>query len=161
MPVALLAQAESSAADPLSSLQFLEGTWQAQATGAGGAATSGRYTFALELGGHVLARHSTSDPNCKGPVSFDCEHRDLLYVFEDEDAKSLKAIYFDSEGHVIHYRVSVPAPNSVVFESESAAGPRFRLAYELRAGRMNGRFQMQAPGAHDWHSYLEWSGPRE
>jgi hypothetical protein len=31
---------------------------------------------------------------------------DLLYVYPDAIAKSYKAIYFDNEGHVIHYEVS-------------------------------------------------------
>ncbi len=161
VPFMLQAQNSSSPTDPLSSLSFLEGDWKAQSQGSSGVVTSGRYAFRRELGGHVLARHSTSDPNCKAPASFDCEHRDLLYVFPGSDGKALKAIYFDSEGHVIHYDVAVPHANSVVFESESAPGPRFRLTYELVSGTMTGKFQMQAPGSSDWHSYLEWSGGHE
>ena len=70
----------------------------------------------------------------------------------------LKAMYFDNEGHVIHYDVSTPKLESVVFLSSLGQGPRYRLAYELADGVMTGKFQMQMPGQTDWHTYLEWSG---
>ncbi len=154
----LLGQAPASGADAWKSLGFLEGTWVASA---GGVATSGVYTFRHELGGHVLARHSSSDPKCKGPATFDCEHGDLLYVYEDRPGQPLKAIYFDNEGHTIHYDVTTPTPTSAVFLSEPGPGPRFRLTYELSGGVMAGKFQTQMPGQTDWRSYLEWSGGKE
>ena len=157
----LVAQTASPAADPWKPLSFLEGTWEARAQGNGGVTTSGRYTFQRELGGHIMARHSSSDPNCKGPASFDCEHGDLLYVFQDAPGQPLKAIYFDNEGHVIHYDILTPASNSVVFLSEAAPGPHFRLVYELKSSVMTGKFQIQMPGQADWKSYLEWSGPKQ
>ncbi len=156
----LMAQA-APGPDPWKALSFLEGTWDAKAQGAAGATASGRYTFQRELGGHILARHSTSDPNCKGPASFDCEHGDLLYVFQDAPGQPLKAIYFDNEGHVIHYDVATPTPSSVIFLSEKSQGPQFRLIYELNSAVMTGKFQMQMPGQSDWHSYLEWSGAKQ
>ena len=75
------------------------------------------------------------------------------------EGAGLKAIFFDNEGHTIHYEVTTPNPNTAIFLSEtSAPGPRFRLIYELTAGVMAGKFQIQPPGQTDWHSYLEWSG---
>jgi hypothetical protein len=105
-----------------------------------------------------VARHSTTDPKCKGPASFDCEHGDLLYIFQEAPAQPLKAIYFDNEGHVIHYNVSTPDATTAIFLSEPGPGPRFRLVYRLSGGVMSGKFQMQIPGQDDWKSYLEWSG---
>jgi hypothetical protein len=158
----LTAQSASSPApDPWKALSFLEGTWEAKAQGNGGVAASGRYTFQRELGGRILARHSTSDPNCKGPASFDCAHGDLLYVFQEAPGEPLKAIYFDNEGHVIHYNVSTPTPTSVVFLSEPSQGPQFRLIYELKHTVMSGKFQMHMPGPGEWQSYLEWSGRKQ
>lgn len=157
----LSAVAQTSASpdpDPFALISFLEGTWDANVQNNASVQRSGRYTFDRELNGHVLARHSTNDPNCKAPASFDCEHGDLLYVFQVDPASPLKAIYFDSEGHVIHYNVSAVTPTSAVFLSEPGPGPRFRLAYELASGVMTGKFQMQMPGQSDWHTYLEWSG---
>jgi hypothetical protein len=155
------AQTSASAApDPFAALSFLEGTWDANVQNNASVQRSGRYTFTRELDGHVLARHSTNDLNCKAPASFDCGHGDLLYVFQDVPGAPLKAIYFDNEGHVIHYDVSAVTPASVVFLSEPGLGPRFRLMYELVAGVMTGKFQIQMPGQSDWRTYLEWSGKR-
>lgn len=157
------AQTRASApADPLQGLQFLQGTWQAQTQGNGsGPAVSGTYVFRRELGGHVLARHSSSDA-CKGPADFDCDHHDLLYVYQDSPGQPLKAIYFDNEGHVIHYDVLTPTPAQVMFLSDSSQpGPRFRLTYQLSNAVMSGKFQMQMPGQSEWKSYLEWSGGRK
>jgi uncharacterized protein YaiE (UPF0345 family) len=150
------------APDPFKALNFLEQNWEANTNGYAGVKTTGTYTFRRELGGHILARRSTSDPACKGPVTFDCEHGDILYVYEEAPGQPLKAIYFDNEGHVIHYNVSTPTPSSVVFLSESSRpGPQFRLSYELKDTLMSGKFQMRMPGQSDWKSYLEWSGTKK
>jgi hypothetical protein len=147
--------------DPLKSLIFLEGTWEAQAQGNTGATATGTYTFKRELGDHILARRSSSPSACKGPVTFDCEHADLLFVYQVASGQPLKAIYFDNEGHVIHYNISTPAPTTAIFLSDSSRpGPQFRLVYELKGTIMFGKFQMQIPGQTEWKSYLEWSGPK-
>lgn len=159
----LLAQAPQSAvsADPFSSIAFLEGTWDANVQNNAAIKLAGRYTFDRELSGHVLARHATNDPGCKAPTSFDCSHSDLLYVFQEMPGSALKADYFDSEGHVIHYDVTTPTPTSVVFISSPGPGPQFKLSYELSGRVMTGRFQMHMPGQDVWHTYLEWSGSRK
>ena len=149
----------SSEDDPFKSLSFLEGEWSAATAGAAGTSNVvGSYTFRRELGGHVIARHSSS-ASCKGPTDFDCQHGDLLYVFVEGAGHDLKAIYFDSEGHVVHYSVSTPTPSSAIFLSDpSVPGPQFRLVYELKDKLMSGKFQMHMPGQSEWKSYLEWSG---
>jgi hypothetical protein len=158
--VSLYAQSAPSSANPWSALSFLEGTWDAKATGSGGAAAMGSYTFRLELHDHVLVRHGDLS-QCKGPSTFDCDHGDLLYIYRDAPTQPLKAIYFDNEGHVIHYDVSTPSPTSAVFLSDSSQpGPQFRLAYELKGQVMYGSFQLRMPGQQDWKSYLEWSGSK-
>jgi hypothetical protein len=157
----LSAQIPPKTEDLWTALRFLEGTWGAKTQGqSSGANATGIYTFKKELGGHVLARH-TSSATCKGPADFDCEHGDLLYIYQDTPSQPLKAIYFDNEGHVIHYSVSTPTPTSAIFISDaSAPGPHFRLVYELKGTVMSGKFQMQMPGKIDWTSYLEWSGAK-
>jgi hypothetical protein len=119
----------SSGSDPFKSLSFLEGEWSAATAGTGAPNVIGTYTFKRELGGHVLARHSSS-ASCKGPSDFDCEHGDLLYVFVEGSGRDLKAIYFDNEGHVIHYSVSSPTSSSVIFLSDSAV-PRAAIPADL------------------------------
>jgi hypothetical protein len=152
----------SADADPLKPLSFLEGTWQAKTRGgSAGADASATYTFQRELRGRILARHSHDSSGCQGPVTFDCDHSDLLYIYPGPDHRALKAVYFDNEGHVIRYDVAVTDPGTAVFTSDSETkGPQFRLVYELTSTVMSGKFQLRAPGQTDWKSYLEWSGER-
>jgi hypothetical protein len=154
--------AQSQPGDPWQALRFLLGTWEAKTQGgSAGAAAAGTYTFRLELKDHVLARHSAS-AGCKGPADFDCEHGDLLYLYQDTAGEPLKAIYFDNEGHVIHYDVTTPAPNTALLVSAAApSGPQYRLIYELKGSIMSGKFQLRPPGQSEFRSYLEWSGARQ
>ena len=158
----LAAQTPPPTTEQWRALSFLEGTWDAKTTKAEpGVTSAGLYTFRKELGGHILARHTTNT-GCKGPVDYNCDHSDELYVYEDAAGGPLKAIYFDNEGHVIHYTVSTPGPKTAVFASEpNSAGPRFRLVYELKGSIMEGKFQILMPGRTEWNSYLEWSGGRK
>ena len=151
----------ATSADAFASLSFLEGTWDANVQNNAAIKLAGRYTFDRELNGHILARHATNDPGCKAPASFDCSHSDLLYIFQDPPGSALKADYFDSEGHVIHYEVTTPTPASAVFLSTPGPGPQFRLSYALTKQVMTGRFQVHVPGEADWRTYLEWSGSRK
>jgi hypothetical protein len=160
LAVPLCAQSAPTGTNPWSALSFLEGTWNAKAIGNGGAAATGSYTFRLELRDHILARHGDLS-QCKGPSTFDCDHGDLLYIYRDIPTQPLKAIYFDNEGHVIHYVVSTPSPTSAVFLSDnSQSGPQFRLTYELKGQVMYGTFQIRMPVQQEWKSYLQWSGAR-
>lgn len=162
LTLALPAAAQNAlppANDPWKSVAFLEGTWEAKTAGDSGVTAIGTYTFRLELGNHILARHSTSGAGCKGPAAFDCDHGDLLYLFQDAPGQPLKAIYFDNEGHVIHYDVTTPDAAVAVFLSDGTQpGPQFRLMYERKGASMSGKFQMRMPGQGEWKSYLEWSG---
>jgi hypothetical protein len=150
------------AQDSWKPLQFLVGTWEAKTQGAAaGAESSGAYSFQLELRGHILARHG-SNSACRGPADFDCDHGDLLYIYPDAAPMSYKAIYFDNEGHVIHYDVSIPASGTAVFlSSPSQPGPQYRLSYELKGSTMYGKFQLRMPGQIEFKSYLEWSGEKK
>lgn len=154
----------SGAVDPDASwkaLSFLEGTWDAKVqAGSAGAQGLGTYTFRSELNGHVLARHS-EQAACRGPKAYDCEHSDLLYIYREGADPVLRALYLDSEGHVIHYAVTVPQPGTAEFNTDlNELGPQFHLVYHLNNGVMSGKFQMRLPGQADWQSYLEWSGAR-
>jgi len=150
-------QSATAVADPWASLQFLTGTWEAK-TGGGAAKAKviGIYSFELELNNHILARYSGS-ASCKAPADFNCEHSDLLYLYPEGPA--IKAIYFDNEGHTIHYDVTTPTPTTAIFLSDPATpGPQFRLVYERKDATLSGKFQMKMPGQPDFKSYLEWSG---
>jgi hypothetical protein len=156
-------QVLSAPTDPWKALAFLEGTWDAHTQGGSAQAQgSGTYTFVPELKHHVLVRRSGESSGCSGPKGFDCEHSDVLYVYQEAQDQPLKAIYFDSEGHVIHYAVSTPDAATAVFVSEtSPSGPQFQLVYQLKDAVMSGKFQMRTPGQTAWKSYLEWSGAKK
>lgn len=160
---ALAQNALQSHADPFQPISFLIGTWEARTINNPSVTAIGAYTFQSELNGHVLARHSIGDTaRCKGPADFNCDHSDMLYIYADAPGQPLHAIYFDNEGHVIHYGVTAPTPASAEFLSDpQQPGPQFRLSYELKGTIMSGKFQMRMPGQADWRSYLEWSGSKK
>ncbi len=87
------AQTSAPPADAWQSLHFLEGTWQARTLEGSAGNATGTYTFAKELKGHVLARHSAA-AGCTGPETFDCQHGDLLYIFEERSGQAF-------EGHLL------------------------------------------------------------
>ncbi|SNT39511.1 hypothetical protein SAMN05421770_11123 [Granulicella rosea] len=140
-------------------LSFLFGTWSAAtaASGATGATALGDYTFRPDLKGKVITRTGSLDA-CKGPQGFDCDHHDMLTIYPENGA--LHAIYFDNEGHTIHYDIATPDANTAVFLSNTP-GPQFRLIYHLEGKVMTGKFQFAPPGSKDFTSYLEWSGARK
>ena len=150
-----------AAPDPFKALSFLEQNWEANTNGYGGVKSTGTYTFRRELGGHILARRSTSDVTCKGPTDFDCGHGDMLYVYQDAPGQPLKAIYFDNEGHVIHYQVSAQS-GQATFLSEPGPGPRFRLSYRgVGADQVVTTFEVAPPDHPEgFVKYLEGSSKR-
>jgi hypothetical protein len=85
-------------------------------------------------------------------------HDDYMVIYREED-NATRAIYFDNEGHVIHYGVEFAADSdSVVFMSEMVPGaPRFRLTYVKQApGRVRILFEIAPPGKPDAFSqYLD------
>jgi hypothetical protein len=110
--------------------------------------SAGFFLFLLALPLGAQSAQSAADP--------------LLYVFSDGPVQPLKAIYFDNEGHVIHYKVSTPDAGTAVFLSDgSQPGPAFQLVYQSKDAAMLGRFQMRMPGQTEWKSYLEWSGAKQ
>ena len=144
------------AADAWAPLRFLMGTWEAKGKGAGVEGT-GWYAFQTDLKDHVLVRRSGTK-DCKGPADFNCDHSDVLYVYPGTGPGVYRAIYFDNEGHVIHYDVTVSGMSAVMLSDAKLPGPQFRLVYERKGDVMNGKFEMKPPGQTEWRSYLEWSG---
>jgi len=136
-------------------LQFLVGTWDSSENTQLGPA-QGSTSFTTELGGRVIVRRSFAD---YGTDRSRPRHDDLLVVYREAEDSPLRAIYFDSEGHVIHYAVSAPAENKAVFQSDDAGsppGPRYRLSYERAGSHLNGVFDVAPPGG-DYKTYLSWT----
>jgi hypothetical protein len=151
-----------SKADPWAGIRFLIGSWEAKTTGGvAQAQASAGYSFRLELRDHIMARHSRSGA-CSAPDDFDCQHSDLLYIYPTGNGSAFEAIYFDNEGHVIHYGVTTPKPGTVVFLSDPAQpGLQYRLSYTFLDGVMRGQFELKMQGQTDFTSYLEWNGKRQ
>lgn len=129
------------------SWQFLLGEWEGKGGGAPGQG-SGGFTFALDLQKRILVRRNHSDyPATNKQPAF--SHEDLMVIYQEAD-KPARAIYFDNEGHVIHYNVEFsPDQNSLVFLSEaSPSAPQFRLTYK-KAPRnsLAITFEIAPPGA--------------
>lgn len=152
-----LAPAAVAADPPWAGLTWLEGDWTAEGGGGPGQA-SGGFSFQPDAGGQVLVRRNFADYPAQGgrPAQ---RHEDLMVVYADSGA--LRAVYWDAEGHVIHYAASAPAPGEAVFVSDDAAGPRYRLSYRRTARGLDGRFEIAPPNARDqFKAYLAWSAVR-
>ncbi len=107
--------------------QYLIGDWIGEGSGEPGEGTGGA-SFSLDLDGQVLTRKSwLSFPPQNGQPAF--THADLLQTYQEIDG-SLRALYIDNEGHIIHYSVSTNQQGDIVYISDIIAGAqRFRLTY--------------------------------
>ncbi len=119
----------------------------------------GNYTFRVDLDGTVITRTGSPD-SCKGPSSFDCQHHDLLTIYQDMGDTTPHALYADNEGHALHYDNQLSRCEDCCLYYDRA-GPRFRLTYHLEAGVMSGKFQFAPPGSTEFNSYLEWSDTKK
>jgi hypothetical protein len=127
--------------------QFLLGEWEGKGGGGPGQGAGG-FTFALDLQKRVLVRRNHSDyPATDKQPAF--SHEDLMVIYQEAD-KSTRAIYFDNEGHVIHYNVEFSTDqNSLVFLSEAGpSAPQFRLTYsKAPRNSLAIKFEIAPPGA--------------
>jgi hypothetical protein len=154
LALALAASAQAQTRPELSALNFLIGDWDAVELPPG---ESGAFNFTRAVQDRIIVRTNYAKyPARDGkPAS---RHDDLMVIFVEGDA--LKADYFDSEQHVIHYVIQTRGPNNVVFVSEAKADePRYRLSYVLAPnGHLKGSFEIAAPGApDDFRPMLAWT----
>jgi hypothetical protein len=152
--VAAMAQTPAPAPLPWAPLQFLVGAWEGPGSGSPGEGRGG-CTIAFDLNKNILVRKNWAEFAPKPGDTKGISHQDLMIFFADAGDPRLKAIYFDGEGHVIHYVLQPAAKsNLAVFESEPGTkGPRFRLSYEMNAdGRLLNIFSIAMPG-QDFKEY--------
>jgi hypothetical protein len=141
---------------------FVIGEWTWVGGGQPGQA-KGLSTFRPELDGTVLVRKTHLDyAASKERAAF--AHDDLLYVYHDPADSSLRAIFFDREGHVIRYAATVASSgNSIEFLSDAApAGTRCRMTY-ARTGPDSAteKFEIAPPGKPaDFAAYVEFNASR-
>ncbi len=115
----------------------------------------GAFSFQAELNRKIIVRRNAAR------YDSGAQHDDLMVIYLESPGESAKAIYFDTEGHVIKYAMSIPAANRVVFESDgSQPGPRYRLSYWLEGASLNGKFELAAqPG--EYKTYMSWTSKRK
>jgi hypothetical protein len=148
--------------DPWAPLRFLMGEWIGEGGGQPGP-TAGGFTFRPELQGKVLVRRNRAELP-RGPEQPAAVHEDLMVVYPGQKGQPPRAIYWDNEGHVIHYEVQPGADGkSVTFLSDAAAGqPRFRLTYrDLGENRLAIAFAIAPPGRpEEFRTYLDGKARR-
>jgi hypothetical protein len=137
--------------------RFLVGEWTGEGGGEPGKG-SGRFSFAWDLQEKVLVRRNRAEyPEVQGRPAF--SHEDLMVIYRADQGGPTKAIYFDSEGHVINYAVTFSDDRrTLTFLSDAVpASPRFRLSYTKGADdSMVIKFEIALPGKPGgFKTYLE------
>jgi hypothetical protein len=137
---------------------WLTGTWVGEGSGQPGQG-GGTFSFAFDLDKNILVRKSHSEYTATQNRSATI-HDDLMIIYPATNGNASKAIYFDYEGHVINYTVSV-SDESVVFQSEKMQDvPVFRLTYSLLENEtINTKFEMSQDG-QNFMTYIEGKSKR-
>ncbi len=146
LPAAAAGQ-QSKAPDVWAPYQFLVGTWTAEGQGEPGKG-EGEFSFQLELQGKILVRRNHLDfPATPQRPAF--THEDLLVVYREGGSTPNRAIYFDSEGFVIHYTASFSNDGKVLtfLSSPRPQAARQRLTYiQNDDGTLKVKFELAPPG---------------
>ncbi len=135
--------------NPWAPFQFLIGSWASPVSGQPGEGVSGSTIFSYDLDQKVIIRRSRAEFAPEPGQKEGNVHEDLLVIYRQPGEVQFRAIYFDNEGHIIHYTVSSPARQpAVVFDSEAnEKSPRARLVYEAdQDGNLSVEFFVAAPG---------------
>ena len=148
LTIVALAQTHSPAAevpDVWKPFQFLMGDW----VGTGSEKSNqgaGEFSLKFDLDKKILVRKNWAKlgQGAKQPSSG--IHEDLMIIYPQQGTHPFRAEYFDNEGNVIHYGVSL-REHVALFESGESASPRFRLTYELNPdGTLHINFAIASPG---------------
>jgi hypothetical protein len=137
----MFAQAPAKPDDRWAPLAFLIGEWTGEGGGGPGQG-SGGFSFLPEQDGKILVRKNRADyPASKDRPAF--SHTDLMIVYKEPGETKLRAIYFDTEDHTIHYTLEPSKDgNSATFVSDN-----FRLTYrKTGSDSVALKFEIAPPG---------------
>ncbi len=115
---------------------FLMGSWSGTGEGIPGK-SKGDFSFKQGLDKNVIIRNTRSEILGKDdkPTAV---HEDLMIIYKQSPSDPT-AIYFDNEGHTIHYKISY-TDSSITFLSDTVqvipGTPQFRLTY-VKQGKKN------------------------
>ncbi|MDR2497250.1 MAG: hypothetical protein LBD21_09015 [Tannerellaceae bacterium] len=131
----------------------LIGEWKGEGSGQPGQG-GGTFSFSFELDKNIIVRKSHSEypaTDNKPKVI----HEDLMIIYPDSNEQPAKAIYFDNEGHIIHYSISYAEQSITLISDKVANLPIFRLTYTLLSKDIvNTEFEMSQDG-EQFFTYIE------
>jgi len=161
-PTAIPSRAQESTS-AWAAFEYLMGNWVGGGGGQPGQGT-GEFSFLPDLQNHILVRKNfAAYPATKDRPAF--RHDDLTVIYKDSDNAPPRAVYFDSEGHVIYYSVTVSADHKTIeFVSDaSSSRPRYRLSYFITGDdALTLKFEIAPPGKPDsFSTYIEAKAKRK
>ena len=134
--------------------RFLLGEWVGTGGGKPGLG-GGDLSFQFDLQEQVLVRRNrVGFPATPERPAF--THDDLTIIYPDTTG-SMRAVYFDNEGHVIQYAVTINADAIMMISDPDPSTPRFRTSYWKGENEtVCTRFEIALPGKPDDFSiYVE------
>lgn len=138
--------AQSTSPKPLAVLDFLVGAWETEPAAD---KSSGRFTFAYDADHSVLVRRNHAEYPASATRG-SSKHDDLMVIFADPESEQLRASYWDNEGHIIAYKLTVNTDGLDLVSDIRAGAPRFRLRYRrLSADRLAIEFEIAPPDKPD------------
>jgi hypothetical protein len=144
-------------------LEYLLGDWVGEGAGQPGQGT-GEFSFHPDLQSRILVRKSyAAYPPTKDHPAF--RHDNLMVIYRESASAPPRAIYFDNEGHVINYSISVSSDQKTIeFVSEVLpSSPRYRLTYfKTGSNTLTLKFEIAPPGKPDsFSTYIEAKAKRK
>jgi hypothetical protein len=127
--------------------QFLMGRWAAESNGKPGEG-KGTFSFTLELQGKILVRRSNLVYPATGGHAAS-SHDDLMVIYPESGGAPNRAIYFDNEGHVIHYVATFSEQGKTLtfLGRATPQAARYRLTYrQTEDGLLKVKFEIAPPG---------------
>jgi hypothetical protein len=140
--------------------QFLLGEWIGEGGGTPGKGGGG-LAFQFDLQEQVLLRRNHVDfPATSERAAF--THDDLTVIYTGPGGV-MRAMYFDNEGHVIPYAVTLDGEDIILVSYPVPSAPRFRTTYRKgQDGSIFTRFEIAPPGDPEGFAiYVEGTAKRK